>query len=474
MTIPISHVVNVNLTLAASAVALKGFGQLLMLTDEISPTMPLKARSRKYATLAEVEVDWAIGTEAYNAALPFFAQNASEYSVGLASPAATAAELTGGNAHSILADIKLITAGGFTISVDGTPEVLAALDFSSAADLAACATVVDTALSGAVCTYDLVAGTFVITSSTTGATSILLFPTADVGGTVAALALSVGASIFNGVAIETPAEALAAINADDDSFYGVVLNKKWRDDAVLTIAVATWVEASQKMFFNTSNDPVCITNGTTDIITALQAMTLDRTLSSYSSTGVEYPSSSVAGRAFIVNFEGTNTTITLNLKQGPTITVESMTTAEKTILEGKSGNAFVVIAGSNMYSDSRLASGKWFDSIHGTDWLKNRIETDVFNVLFQSTTKIPYTDAGVSVIRQAVEGALRQGVTNGLIAPGNNLLGVYMPLGYIITIVPVSDASTADKNARLYRGMSFEAAGAGAIQKVIITGDFNG
>jgi hypothetical protein len=472
MSIPISHVVDVNLSLAANPVALAGFGKLLMVTDETSSTMPLSDRIRTYGSIDAVEADWAVGSEVHAAASAYYAQSASQFAVGLASSSATAGKLTGG-LHSDLAALQAITAGGFTISVDGAEKVLAALDFASITTMAEVATVIDTALaSDATCTYVEESKSFVITSATAGLLSKVSLPSADVQSTAVSLGLSTG-TVFDGTVAESPAEALAAINSVSEDFYGVVLNRKWRDSSD-SVDVATWVEARTKMFFNTSNDGNCLTTATSDIMSTLKGMTLDRTLSTYSSTPAQYPSASVAGRAFIVNFEGTNTTITLNLKQGPTISVEDLTLNQKLNLEAKNGNGFVVVSGINAYSDSRLSSGKWFDTIHGTDWLQNRIETDVFNVLYQSTDKIPYTDSGVSVIRQAVEGGLRQSVTNGLVAPGNDLNGVFMPLGYEIDIIPVSDVSPSDKGNRVYKGISFRAAGAGAIHKVIITGTFNG
>jgi len=68
---------------------------------------------------------------------------------------------------------------------------------------------------------------------------------------------------------------------------------------------------------------------------------------------------------------------------------------------------------------------------------------------------------------------LRQGVTNGLIAPGYTTDGTYLELGYRIDYIPVSDVSDADKGNRIYRGVTFIAVGAGAIHKITITGSFS-
>ena len=120
-----------------------------------------------------------------------------------------------------------------------------------------------------------------------------------------------------------------------------------------------------------------------------------------------------------------------------------------------------------------MADGTWFDTIHGVDWLSNAMQTNVFNLLYQTTTKIPYTDAGVGMVVQKMEQSLRQAVRNGLIAPGTTSEGVYLPLGYQITTVPVSEVDAADKGARMYKGITFVCVGAGALQGVTITGSFS-
>lgn len=272
---------------------------------------------------------------------------------------------------------------------------------------------------------------------------------------------------------ETYIQALAEISNVNDSFYGVSLPVQANDGLEIE-DVAGWCEASNKVFFNTSNNPLCLSMvSTADILSKLKAKTLANTISQYTAAVTEYPNISVAGRAFTVNFEGTNTTITLFLKRGPTITAQKLTKSEKTALEAKNGNAFMTIGGKNVYSESKMADGGWFDTVHGVAWLKNRIQTDVFNLLFQSTTKIPYTDAGVGMVIQKVEQGLRQGVRNGLIAPGNTTDGRYLSQGYKIYAIPVGEVSSADKGNRIYRGITFEAIGAGALQFVEINGSFS-
>ncbi|UYD72121.1 tail sheath protein [Vibrio phage vB_VpaM_VPs20] len=477
MSIPLSTIVNVGITIAATPTPLRGFGKLVFLTDEVPEdvTFTIAERIRSYADLDSVLDDWATASEVYAAASAFFGQNASNFSVALASATETAATLTGGTAGALV-DLQAITAGGFTISIDGTAYQVSGVDLSLAADFDEVAEELEQALQGlgATATVTYNGFSFVITSGTTGAGSNISPAAADINDLALEMGLlaTSGAVAVDAQAAETPTEALAKAADVDPTFYGIVLNRKWRDTAAV-MDVAQYAQGSQRVFLNTSNDATVLTSATTDIISQLQAATFSRTLSHYSSTPTEYPSAAVAGRAFIVNFEGVDTTITLFLKQLNGVTAEALTLTQKNTLESKNGNAVITVGSANVYSDSRMANGTWFDTIHGVDWLQNRIETDVFNRLFSTSTKVPYNDTGISIIYQAVEGALRQGVTNGLISPGNTSDGTYLPLGYEISYVPTSNVSPADKGNRHYAGMSFKAVGAGAIHGVTITGEFN-
>lgn len=482
MSIPISTIVKVAIQISTKPVGARGFGALLFLTDEHSDTfnldMPVNVlagpeRVRKYVNIDGVLEDWEVDSEVYKAATAFYAQGATDFYVGLASSTNTAAKLWSGTPVE-LSTIQAVTAGGFTISVNGLIQNLTALDFSGAADLPDVATILDTAIPGATVAFDVTAQKFVVTSEAVGESSSVSFATADIGGALAALKLDAanGATQEVAKAAESVVEALAACREYDETWYGIDFHKKWRDTTQV-VPTAEYAEANKLVFFNTTNNLLTL-KGTVkdDIASQLKAKTLMRTLTHFSSHVEEYPSSAVAGRAFIVNFEGVNTTITLFLKRLPTITVEPLTPNQNEILKSKNANALVDIGGNNVYSDSRMADGTWFDIVHGTDWLQARIEYDVFARLY-TAKKIPYTDSGISMIMQAAEQGLRQAVTNGLVAPGNDQEGNYLPLGYVMNYIPVSQVAPSDKKARIYRGLSFKAVGAGALHGVEIEGTFS-
>jgi hypothetical protein len=103
-----------------------------------------------------------------------------------------------------------------------------------------------------------------------------------------------------------------------------------------------------------------------------------------------------------------------------------------------------------------MSGGQYFDVIHGTDWLADSIQTGVYNLLYQSTTKIPLTDEGVHQIMSVVESVLTQGVVNGLIAPGvwnGGAFGVmttgqFLTKGFYTFAPPVSSLTASQRAAR--------------------------
>lgn len=470
MSLHISNVVDVSILISPKAKELQSFGKMVFVTDE-TPQTPIN-RTAPYKTLEDVATDWGNDSEVYKAAAGFYGVGAKDFMVAIARANGTPAVLSGG-VSAELAELQAVVDGAFSITVDGATQNIADVDLSGTNTYQEVAQLLESEIAGVAVTYN--GNAFIITTVSVGASATITTTTGAVDnlGTLLGLDADSGAEVINSVSKETPVDALVDAADIDPSYYGVVLNKKWRDSEEAE-NVAEYCQGSRRVFFNTSNDPLCLDKADdTNIMAKFKSKSLLRVLSHYSSHADEYPSAVVAGRAFLVDFEGENTTITLNLKTMPNVTVEKLKQSQLEALQEHNGNAVVDIAGVYVYSDSRMANGVWFDAVHGIDWLQNRMETGVFNRLYTTTRKIPYTDSGVSVIIAEIEQACRQGVTNGLLAPGYTAEGEYLPLGYQVNYVPTAEVPSADKANRVYRGITVQTVGAGALHKVIVTGTFN-
>lgn len=491
MSIPVSSIVNVNVSIGAVFPDRAGFGTLNLVTAETG-VIELAERVRSYQNLDGVTADWPANSEVVAAATAYFSQQPKPTSLKVSTryPTAQAAQLRGGAVANTPANLALFTAisdGTFTLNIDGASEGITGLDFSSDTTMAEVAATIQTALqavgtggfTAATCTYNT--NRFVINSGTTGASSSTSFMTVEGTGTDISALIEMQQGLgtkTDGVDAETITASLNAIQNVDPDWYGLAFTKEVRDLVTINTedaveAAADWCEARVKVFFNTSNDLDCLDSvATTDIGSVLQAKNLRRTITTYSSFVDQYPSASIAGRAFTVDFSQPNSTITLKFKQLPGITVESITQNQKAVIDSKNINALVLIGNSIMFAESFMANGVFLDEVHGVDWLENAIQTNVFGLLLTSTTKTPYDDKGIAAIEQQTIRALDEALNNGLIAPGNTIDGEFLPKGYKVTVTPVSDINASDKQNRYYPGLSFIALGAGAIHKVQINGTF--
>lgn len=274
---------------------------------------------------------------------------------------------------------------------------------------------------------------------------------------------------------ETLQQAVNAI-MDYNSWYGLHLAVDEADypaDADL-ISVAAAIEAStvSRIFGVTTADPdTLVAATTTDLSSKLKAAKYSRTFVQYSTSSL-YAALSAFGRAFTVDFTGSNTTITLKFKVEPGVTYETLSTSQADALEAKNANVYVYYENDTaILEQGVMCNGDFFDERHGLDWLQNAVQTADFNTLYTSTTKIPQTDAGTTTRITNVEKVLDQAEKNGLFAPGVWTGGPIGELstndtltkGYYVWADSVDNQSQADREAR--KGMPIQVAAklAGAV-----------
>lgn len=490
MTIPVSSVVNVSIAIGATFPARAGFGTLNIVTEETG-VIGIAERIRSYQNLDGVTADWPANSEVVAAATAYFGQQPKPMSLKVSTRYSTdqSAQLRGGSVIDATA-LLLVADGSFAISIDGDAQDITGLDFTDAEvtldDIAASIEAALQAIAtggytAATCIHD--GSRFFITSGTSGVTSTISFltPVSPSTGTDISSLLQMQqgeGTKSDGIIGETITASLNAIQNVDPDWYGLLFTKEVRDGVIINtedavVATAAWCEARVKVFGNTSNDLDVLDSVTVnDIASVLQAANYRRTMTTFSSFADQYPSASILGRAFTVNFSQVDSTITLKFKQMPGITVEQLTQSQKAVLDSKSANALITVGASDMFAESFMANGVFFDEVHGVDWLTNAIETNVFGYLLTRTTKVPYTNKGIAALEQQVTKALDEAVRNGLIAPGETIDGEFLGTGYKITTIPAEDINQSDKEARHYPGLSFVILGAGAIHSVQINGVF--
>lgn len=282
---------------------------------------------------------------------------------------------------------------------------------------------------------------------------------------------------------ETPAECAAELASASPLWYGLMFQASEQPDDNENVDVADFIEAaSVKRVFGITitNTDVLSSLVTNDLASTLKAANYSRTFSQYSQNA--YAIASFFGRNFSINFSGQNTVIAMMYKQEPSVTAETISSAQAATLKDKNCNVFVnYINDTSIVQYGVMADGTFFDEIQDTDWLQNAIQTNVYNALYTSLTKIPQTDSGVNQIVNAIADACSQGVINGTIAPGtwngpsfgSLVSGQYLKTGFYIFAQSVALQSQAARAARQCPQIQVAVKLAGAIQTVDVLVDVN-
>jgi hypothetical protein len=284
---------------------------------------------------------------------------------------------------------------------------------------------------------------------------------------------------------ETPLQAVSACAVASSGWYAVMFSASAMPTDQDILAIASYVEAvtPARIFGTVTSDTAAITTpDTTSIAYKLSALKLSRTVVQYSSTA-PHAIAAFFGRALNVNFNQNKSTITMMYKQEVLVPAENLTESQAAQLKSTNCNVFVNYNnGTAIVQEGKVAGGRFFDEVHGLDWLQNAIQNNVYNLVYQSQTKIPQTNAGVGMIIAVVNQTLDQAVANGLIAEGrwNSStvfgalnMGDYLKSGYYVYVAPVESQTQADREARICPPIQIATKMAGAIHTVAITVNVN-
>lgn len=245
---------------------------------------------------------------------------------------------------------------------------------------------------------------------------------------------------------------LDTIRVLDDDWYGIVLDSSSKAESAL---VAAWCEPQLKIFFNTTADSENGKVGVSGtILKVLKTANYFRTstwfdgaaLPSFLGAGImgeEFPFAPGSGTYLGKTVRGVNTDNTVSA------------TNEAEIL-AQNGNVYTSVAGLSVTRPGKSAAGEFIDIAVGRDWLQARIKERVFG-LIAGARKVPYTDAGVSLVKAEVKAQLQEGVKSGYLAASPEPL---------VTAPLVKDISSANKANRILPDVNFSATLAGAIHAV--------
>lgn len=285
-------------------------------------------------------------------------------------------------------------------------------------------------------------------------------------------------------ASETPLQAVTACANVSSAWYACMFAAGTMPTSAQALAVASYIEAASPTRVYgvvTQESAALVSPDTTSIAYIIKNANLSRTVVQYSSSSV-YAIAAFFGRALTVNFNANKSTITMMWKQEVLITAETLTESQANALKSTHCNVFVNYNnGTAIVQNGTVANGRFFDEVHGLDWLQSTVQTSVYNLFYQSLTKIPQTNAGVGQVLSNVTSVLDQAVANGLIAAGTwnsdgfGALnrGDFLKQGYYVYCPAVETQSQADREARLCPPIQVAIKMAGAIHSVAIAINVN-
>ena len=477
----ISNVIRVTVQGVERSLAVKNVNEVALFTNEtpnnVQPYM---------ITIDPSDIVDAYGTNSLTAKMAqnVFAQNANlnsgrGYLVVIPmqnAVSATNASFATPVLTSNLTAIKGVTSGSLKITVDGVDNSLSNLDFS------ACSTVNDVAnvISNATkcCFISVNAGTIVFGSKKVGSTSSVVLSSGTGGTDISAASyLNVtGGSTTNGT--DSSGETLSAAIArmkEQVSFTGVMTTLSLEDTAFA--AVSTTINAGDFIFVH----PFTSTTDIAGAITNVKNATQTKTRCLLYTNGIEDAKlfcAAYVGRAFSVNFSGSYTSQTMNLKtlvnvlpdDGLTQTdYNNAKTAGADLYVNYQGAVGVLSSGGNSY----------FDVVYENLALKYAAQYGLFNALKTTGTKIPQTETGMSVLRDALAQVFIQFVRNGVIAPGtwNSAQTFGDPetfrkniseVGWYIYSLPITQQAQAEREQRIAPVIQGACKRAGAIHEADI------
>jgi hypothetical protein len=261
---------------------------------------------------------------------------------------------------------------------------------------------------------------------------------------------------------ETPLQAVIACRIAAPSWWGVMVCGASDSD---TVAIAGYTQAAQPAsmyFFTTSSTSVYnpatgIAGAPGNVFTALQLLEYNRAIGIYSTTqsGAQpnnaYAAAAVMGLAMGLNTGLANSYFTMNFKTLVGVVPELALNANAAELIASLGsytgagngglNGNIVGYFNNgaytYFTAGNLPNGQYLDQVLNLDQLAADIQISVFNVLV-SQPSVPQTNAGQTLLLNAVNGACERAQNRGFLSPGvwtgptvlNVGPGTPLPLGY--------------------------------------------
>lgn len=476
--VPLSYTINVSISATPSGLADFNVNSIAIFSNE---TANFPESYRAYITPSAVEADFGTDSLTYEMANALFTPSPNFRTGGgylyifpFKGVNATAGSLTTDDISANVANFQSVTNGVLNLTIDGTATQIEGLDFSSVKTLEDIVTVLqsqnlDVYIEATETAIKFTSKRFGTDSSVTVAAATDASGATDLYGSTYLDGASATPAAGTNASGQTLSQAVSA--GLEQVYFGGVISTQNCDNATIQ-ANAAAMQSLDCTYF----EAITSAKNIETLGSAIKTAGLGKTRLLALTNGIEEAKIAIAAYATIaksVNYDGSNTSNTLNLKtltgslpdNGLSDTYILSAQTNGVDIYGNTGGLSVVYSNDN---------NGFTDDIEFQLWIKKALEVAGFNYLRQTNTKIPQTESGMTGLKSAYAGRCEQAITNGTVAPGtwNGSIPFGDPekfkqnieqKGYYIYSLPISQQSQTDREQRKAPVVQIALKGSGAI-----------
>lgn len=270
----------------------------------------------------------------------------------------------------------------------------------------------------------------------------------------------------------TPLEAIEEVSNHTLGFYGFTFADETVADDIQ--GVAEWAQANNRMFMTVITESALAISAGEALKDLGQYHYCITYHEDYTTVGA------VAGMALDQRYDKTDGVKTLHLKSLTSVVSTDIKQTQAAQLKAACVNYYSDYGNPDnslpIFANGHAGGGLFFDFVMGFDWLRNVIESNVFNG--QRLRRFtPQTDKGMAMIKTDIIMGLEEAVKAGLVAPGQwngAALGEvetydYLANGYYVYHESITEQPQVVRQERIAPPFTILAKGAGAIHDTDIT-----
>lgn len=329
------------------------------------------------------------------------------------------------------------------------------------------------------CTASIVDGELKFTSNTTGTSSSVLFVQDTTGTDLSGIEyLDIDSAVYvQGMGAYTGRERLTDAIVRTQAlvyFNGCLVDHDFEDDTELLNA-SDYVQTQSKMLFVGKHELSCCDSGSVFDRVRGRSNHHTRCIAYFGDTAKDarLVAAAYASRGLCVDFGGSNTTLTMQLKELAGCEPDPNAT-ETLVQKAKNVGADMYVSVDGVPCAFSNGANEFFDNVYNDIWLKTALQVAGFNCLHTAGSKLPQTAAGLATLISAYVDVLNRGIKNGAFAPGTWTLPVTFgdpvmlkqsvaSVGYYVYATPITEQDQAERDERKAPFIQMAVKRAGAI-----------